>query len=68
VIEFHYGDIVVLKSGGPPMTVDILPGDQISSYSPETWTTYGCVWFRGAHMERGHFEEHLLKKFESPKG
>jgi hypothetical protein len=25
--KFKHGDVVVMKSGGPPMTVDACPGD-----------------------------------------
>ncbi|WP_207079410.1 DUF2158 domain-containing protein [Novosphingobium sp. KA1] len=25
--KFNHGDVVVMKSGGPPMTVDKVPGD-----------------------------------------
>ncbi|WP_083967212.1 DUF2158 domain-containing protein [Methylosinus sp. R-45379] len=55
---FKQGDIVVLKSGGPPMTIDELPNLMLDSYSTR--------WFKGATQEHGRFGEHLLVKYEPP--
>ena len=55
---FACGDKVVLKSGGPPMTVDKQP-DPLRDF-------YVCVWFKGASKEVGHFSEHLLETYVAP--
>lgn len=50
---FRIGDVVRLKSGGPPMTVTETPG-------PET-DTYHCVWFDGrGDYHSHHFEADVL--------
>jgi uncharacterized protein YodC (DUF2158 family) len=45
--QFKVGDIVRLKSGGPPMTVS-----SIGSVMSED---IGCQWFSGRKMESGYF-------------
>ncbi|MBJ9681534.1 MULTISPECIES: YodC family protein [Burkholderia] len=45
--KFKVGDIVQLKSGGPEMTVQVLPS--------ETTTSYRCQWFAGKKLESGVF-------------
>lgn len=54
------GDIVTLKSGGPPMTVDSLsvPGELPGVH---------CKWFVGHELKSGSFEFHLLAPAEAPK-
>lgn len=44
---FKVGDIVKLKSGGPDMTVRIVP-DSIGK-------TYTCQWFAAKKLEQGSF-------------
>lgn len=62
--KFQKGDVVVVKSGGPPMTVDGVPGEVGSSgYARETYST---IWFKGASKETGNFAEHLLDKYVPP--
>lgn len=64
---FERGALVRLKSGGPTMTVDKLPGED-SGYSKLTlrgrekiiWTRYRCVWFQGNELKSDDFAEHLL--------
>lgn len=61
--KFQQGDVVVLKSGGPPMTVDTISparGD-LPSYE------YACRWFKGATAARGSYTEHLLDRYVAPK-
>ena len=44
--KYKEGDLVVLKSGGPVMTVtDTSPGGE------HVW----CQWFPGKKLEKGHF-------------
>jgi uncharacterized protein YodC (DUF2158 family) len=54
-MTFKIGDIVVLKSGGPKMTV-------ISD--EDTYHRVYCAWFAGAKSERAHYP---LDALESPK-
>lgn len=63
--KFKKGDVVVLISGGPPMTVDELPS-KLNSYSNQPQGYYETVWFKGASKQGGRFEEHLLEKFTPP--
>lgn len=64
--KFEHGDVVVMKSGGPPMTVDKVPGDPRGSYD-YVYEEYRCEWFKGATAQNGTFGEHLLEKYEPPK-
>ena len=48
--KFKEGDIVQLKSGGPPMTVCEVFGDG----------DHECKWFSGKKLERGNFPEEAL--------
>jgi uncharacterized protein YodC (DUF2158 family) len=63
--KFEKGDVVVLKSGGPPMTIDNVPGDLIYDGGPKR-RDYHTRWFKGASKESGDFAEHLLDKYEPP--
>lgn len=56
--EYKPGDIVQLKSGGPPMTVSRVGIDGEG---------YWCTWFKGASKESSHFDEETLKIYEAPK-
>lgn len=51
------GDLVQLKSGGPPMTI------QEWSESQKKWL---CVWFKGASQDRGYFTEASLQPYIAP--
>lgn len=55
---FKKGDIVVLKSGGPQMTVD----------DPKNYDgTVRCVWFAGAKRESAGFDpETLIPSEDAP--
>ena len=51
--DYKIGDIVILKSGGPDMTV---------KSTPETYSAgYKCQWFAGKKLEIGVFEKDSLK-------
>lgn len=64
-MAFQPGDIVVLKSGSVPMTVD-----SIGEHYSVTGEAIFCVWAERAggkqilHTEA--FSVHVLKKFEEP--
>ena len=51
---FNEGDVVMLKSGGPSMTVD--------GYSDNGKVI--CVWFESNKREESLFNENTLEKFE----
>jgi uncharacterized protein YodC (DUF2158 family) len=58
---FKKGDVVILKSGGPPMTVDALPEENTLKRGD-----YLCRWFKGATPDRGSYGEHLIEKYVPP--
>jgi uncharacterized protein YodC (DUF2158 family) len=51
------GDLVVLKSGGPVMTVDTVNTD---IFDDNKITGVLCVWFVGAKLERVRFDHRAL--------
>ncbi|GAA0004400.1 hypothetical protein BDS110ZK4_24180 [Bradyrhizobium diazoefficiens] len=58
--EFKIGDIVVLKSGGPRMTVDVVSSDG------DVYAT----WFAGSAHKRAHFSKNSIESAppkETPK-
>jgi uncharacterized protein YodC (DUF2158 family) len=52
--DFKPGDLVVLKSGGPVMTVDSI--DQLADYG-----NIACVWFAGAKRETASFRKESIE-------
>jgi uncharacterized protein YodC (DUF2158 family) len=52
--EFKPGDLVVLKSGGPVMTVDSV--DHLAGGSG-----IKCVWFAGAKRETAYFRAESIE-------
>jgi uncharacterized protein YodC (DUF2158 family) len=58
--EINVGDVVVLKSGGPNMTVD-----QIGKVSYEDFASAWCTWFEGKKKNNDTFPLTSLKKAES---
>ena len=63
---FKVGDIVELKSGGPPMTVTRLSTNMVG------FTEITCQWFYGIMWEMAFVPDALIpsepKKFEDLKG
>jgi uncharacterized protein YodC (DUF2158 family) len=53
--EFKGGDVVMLKSGGPKMTVTEQGTDGFGK------PTVRCVWFVGTKREDGAFPPDVLK-------
>lgn len=54
--SFAVGDIVKLKSGGPEMTVRMVPTDISRSYT--------CQWFAGKKLEQGNFPGDSLESVD----
>jgi uncharacterized protein YodC (DUF2158 family) len=50
--DIKIGDVVMLKSGGPKMTVEFMVSDQMVK----------CVWFVGNELNRGEFKIVLLDR------
>jgi uncharacterized protein YodC (DUF2158 family) len=53
-MDFAIGDVAVLKSGGPKMTVEYVDGTDIS-----------CVWFEKTRQEKGTLPAATLAKQKS---
>jgi uncharacterized protein YodC (DUF2158 family) len=54
---FKPGDLVVLKSGGPTMTVDAVNTD---IFEDDKITGIVCVWFVGEKLERVRFDPRAI--------
>ena len=57
------GDLVVLKSGGPVMTVDTVNTD---IFDDEKVTGLLCAWFVGNRLERARFDPGAIVPVPSP--
>lgn len=58
--KFKVGDLVVLKSGGPSMTVQ----DAIRTLREKEFTgLYSCQWFAGKKLDNGKFPEDSLEAY-----
>lgn len=56
LMAFDPGEIVVLKSGGPQMTVKLTDEDGVN-----------CQWFNGqGDLESDSFPEHMLRVWRRP--
>ena len=53
--QFKPGDTVLVKSGGPHMTIERWDENH------EAWL---CVWFVGPKQQRDYFDENVLKTAE----
>lgn len=56
--KFKSGDLVVLKSGGPAMTVDTVNTD---IFDDDQITGLLCVWFVGDIMQRVRFDHRAVR-------
>src|SRR5437764_4786915 len=54
---FKSGDLVVLKSGGPVMTIDTVNAD---IFDDDKITGLLCVWFVGNKLERVRFDHRAV--------
>lgn len=59
--KFKIGDVVILKSGGPPMTVHNC-GDYSQSGGPNAGVL--CVWFNNAQKVEDVFHEDSIEEYE----
>jgi len=57
-MDFKVGDVVILKSGSPPMTIE-----EVSNYSSDTHKAR-CSWFDGNKKCMEFFVLESLEKFE----
>ena len=55
---FKSGDLVILKSGGPTMTVDTVNTD---IFDDDKITGMLCVWFVGEKLERVRFDHRAVE-------
>jgi uncharacterized protein YodC (DUF2158 family) len=62
--KFNKGDVVVLKSGGVPMTVDGVPGDVLPGGRERE--EYRLVWQKGASPQQHAYPEHVLETYVKP--
>ena len=60
---FASGDLVVLKSGGPVMTVDTVNTD---IFDDSKITGVLCVWFVGNKLERVRFDHRAIDPVDPP--
>jgi len=58
VTLFKSGDLVMLKSGGPTMTVDAVNTD---IFDDNKITGVVCVWFVGEKLERVRFDHRAIE-------
>lgn len=56
--QFSIGDVVAIKSGGPPMTVQNVGRNMVER--PTVWTQ----WFEGSEVKQGNFPPEALEKLE----
>jgi uncharacterized protein YodC (DUF2158 family) len=56
--EIKPGDVVVLKSGGPKMTVEKIGKN--AQGIPTAW----CVWFEGSTPQKGAFPIQAIDRWE----
>jgi len=63
--KFSKGDVVVLKSGGVPMAVELCPGDT-AAYASRPMTEYKLVWQKGATPVQHSYPEHVLEAYTPP--
>jgi uncharacterized protein YodC (DUF2158 family) len=61
--HFKSGDLVVLKSGGPTMTIDTVNTD---IFDDDKMTGLLCVWFAGEVMHRVRFDHRAVKLVAPP--
>ena len=62
---YKVGDIVQLKSGGPPMAIRLVQeAVQRPGQTADPKYNYSCQWFSGKKLEDGSFPEQSLQPAE----
>ncbi len=61
--KIEKGDVVMLKSGGPKMTVQNLGQQKPGPSVGVSWVH--CIWFEGNTINEYNFEECVLKIVQS---
>lgn len=61
MLAFNSGDLVMLKSGGPVMTIDTV---NTSIFDDAEITGVLCVWFVGDKLERVRFDHRAIERCE----
>ncbi len=59
-IEHSIGDVVILKSGGPPMTVHNIGNYDFQGINPGVL----CVWFFDSKRVESVFHPNTLERYE----
>jgi uncharacterized protein YodC (DUF2158 family) len=57
--KFNVGDVIRLKSGGPPMTVE---DPDVEDHYGKKLNKVSTVWFAGAKRETGRFDMETVEK------
>jgi uncharacterized protein YodC (DUF2158 family) len=60
-MDFKKGDVVVLKSGSPKMTIDNIANYGIAGSEK---IQAECVWFEGSKKQSNRFALESLEKFD----
>ena len=63
--DFQKGDVVILKSGGPLMTVAEV-GNYAGDFGMGPEDGVQCVWFEKGKRDAHVFDAALLKKVKTP--
>ncbi len=63
--EFKKGDVVVMRSGGPKMTVADI-GDYSGGFSTGPQDGVKCQWFEKTKMFEQVFDAAVLKPYSAP--
>jgi uncharacterized protein YodC (DUF2158 family) len=61
-MEFKIGDVVILKSGGPRMTIQNI-GEYLSIFHKQALS---CIWFEGAKKNEDIFHPDSVEHYERP--
>ena len=61
--EWKHGDVVVLKSGGPKMTItDTVEHNGLARLKRPLFT---CAWFSGSDVKEHNFDADALEAFKA---
>lgn len=73
-MSIERGDVVRVKSGGVPMTVELMSGEMFTAINPPLTApvpvptgSVGCLWFNGGTLMRTMLSAAVLEKVEPVK-